>query len=143
MFGMKKNMFMGSDLNALNRGKEAASKGDIEGIKKALNDNMKSIEDYWNNPHRRKVALIAIKVKCPEIYNQAVQEGKRIEQKKMMSGEKKYGPNLEKMIKGDMYYAELAYAECQEGLSKYYDGVRKVFGIEENQRYKEQGKEIA
>lgn len=143
MLGIGESMFMGLyHRKALNKGIKAASKGDIEGIKNALNDNMKSIEDYWNDPGRRKVALIAIKVKCPEIYNQAVQEGKRIEQKKMMSGEKKYGPNLKKMIKGDMYYAELAYAECQEGLSKYYDGVRKVFGIEEPQQNIEQ-KEIA
>lgn len=140
MFGIEKNMNMGSNPKAMKKGIKAALKGDTEGVKEAINDNMKSIEDYWNNPARRTIALIAIKVKCPEVYNEAVQAGKSIEQKKMMSGEKKYGPNLKKMVKGDLYYAEIAYSECQEGLSKYYDTVRKVLGIEEKQE--EQEREI-
>ena len=117
--------------------REALVKGDLEGVKngakKQLNNNMKHIEDNAKDPTKKKIALVAIKVKCPEAFDAMVQEGKRIEKQKRESGEVKDGPNLKKAITGDFYYANLAYDEGVQGLDKYYDAVRGIFGIEKEQ----------
>ena len=105
-------------------------KGDVDGAKQHFKDNMDSIQKYLGNPERRKMALITLKVKSPEIYEAMVKAGKEIEKQKRMSGEQK-DINLKKMLLGDFYYADFAYGEALKGLDKYYGTIQKELGLEE------------
>lgn len=122
----------GSNPKNLTKAVYAMLRGKPEEAKQYLKANMDSIEKYWKNPARRKMFLLTLKVKMPEVYSQIVKVGKEKEKQDRMSGKQKKENSLKKALTGDFYYADYAYGEALKILEEYYKGIQtNVLQIED------------
>lgn len=122
----------GSNPKNLTKAGDAMLRGKPEEAKQYLKANMDSIEKYWKNPGRRKMFLLTLKVKMPEVYSEIVRVGKEKEKQDRMSGKLKKENSLKKALTGDFYYADYAYGEALKILEEYYKGIQtNVLQIED------------